>query len=315
MGQLIKIVDCISRYEQNIYLYPSRFVKLKKQQWELLLTRFEEEGKEYQLIEKEPAQYHKPRLKDKLLNIVKRNKETMIEEVAEEETNHNEESFSFTADYHVRPTSTKELKQMYLDQLFRTQLKWASSTLFSESSLPRSYYYNEQLKYLLQRFPDTFLVLFQPILKLGQAPVSLDTIVLTPTEVICLHFLDGAELTAYTGSAGRFWLAKKENEQKILNPLISLNRTVTVVKKILDKHDVTLPVQKVVLCREGYIDYPSVPFDVTLIDRKEYPSWFINQRQTKAPLKSQQLLAAQALLTYAERISFERSEWSDIGEG
>ena len=30
MGQLIKLQDYVSRYEQNIFHYPSRFVLLKK---------------------------------------------------------------------------------------------------------------------------------------------------------------------------------------------------------------------------------------------------------------------------------------------
>ena len=34
MGQLIKLQNYTSRYEQNIFHYPSRFVMLKKQQWD-----------------------------------------------------------------------------------------------------------------------------------------------------------------------------------------------------------------------------------------------------------------------------------------
>jgi hypothetical protein len=41
MGQLIKLKDCTTRYEQNIYHYPARFVALKKQQWDKLQKRWE----------------------------------------------------------------------------------------------------------------------------------------------------------------------------------------------------------------------------------------------------------------------------------
>ena len=34
MGQLIKLKDYTTRYQQNIYHYPARFVALKKQQWD-----------------------------------------------------------------------------------------------------------------------------------------------------------------------------------------------------------------------------------------------------------------------------------------
>jgi hypothetical protein len=44
MGQLIKLQDYISRYETDIFTYPSRFVRLKKQQWERTKTNWENEG-------------------------------------------------------------------------------------------------------------------------------------------------------------------------------------------------------------------------------------------------------------------------------
>jgi hypothetical protein len=34
MAQLIKLLDYVSRYETDLYRYPSQFVRLKKQQWE-----------------------------------------------------------------------------------------------------------------------------------------------------------------------------------------------------------------------------------------------------------------------------------------
>ena len=41
MGQLIKLQDYTSRYEQNIYHYPARFVTLKNQQWEKVQRNWE----------------------------------------------------------------------------------------------------------------------------------------------------------------------------------------------------------------------------------------------------------------------------------
>ena len=40
MAQLIKLQDYVSRYEQDIYRYPSQFIKLKKQQWEKLKAAY-----------------------------------------------------------------------------------------------------------------------------------------------------------------------------------------------------------------------------------------------------------------------------------
>ena len=40
MAQLIKMQDYISRYEQDIYRYPTQFAKLKKQQWDKLKAAY-----------------------------------------------------------------------------------------------------------------------------------------------------------------------------------------------------------------------------------------------------------------------------------
>lgn len=40
MAQLIKMQDYISRYEQDIYRYPTQFARLKKQQWDKLKAAY-----------------------------------------------------------------------------------------------------------------------------------------------------------------------------------------------------------------------------------------------------------------------------------
>ena len=40
MAQLIKLQDYVSRYEQDIYRYPSQFIKLKKQQWDKIKAAY-----------------------------------------------------------------------------------------------------------------------------------------------------------------------------------------------------------------------------------------------------------------------------------
>ncbi|WP_054753276.1 hypothetical protein [Piscibacillus salipiscarius] len=43
MGQLVKLQDYISRYETDIYKYPGQFIRLKKDQYERLVARWEQE--------------------------------------------------------------------------------------------------------------------------------------------------------------------------------------------------------------------------------------------------------------------------------
>ena len=41
MAQIIKIHDCISRYELDPYHYMNQFIRLKKERWEALLEAFD----------------------------------------------------------------------------------------------------------------------------------------------------------------------------------------------------------------------------------------------------------------------------------
>ncbi|MDE5052353.1 hypothetical protein NDK25_08480 [Niallia taxi] len=52
MAQLIKLKDYISRYQQNILQYPSRFVRLEKQEWEGVKGAFD--SKDMQIFYETP---------------------------------------------------------------------------------------------------------------------------------------------------------------------------------------------------------------------------------------------------------------------
>lgn len=325
MGQLIKLQDYVSRYEQNIYLYPTRYVKLKKQHWgkvkstwehnddSLFAEQFLPPQETYDWLEED-----KQPLMDKLKGLLKRNKKE-IEEVevnktelgksADEETLE-EINLDFQTTFSYRPDNQEELKQQFLDQILRFQMKWASSTLTEKSFVDKSFYYDERLKYLLQRFPDTFLVLYSPLFLLKKAPVEVDTIILTPTGAWCITFLEEEDLSVFTGSKDRFWVKRwKGIEKKVLNPLLALNRTGKIVQQIFQMQDIDLPIHKAVLCRNGYIDYPAVPFDIKLVEKRNHEEWFKSMRTLNSPLKHVQLKGAQSLLQYCQTTSLRRLEW------
>lgn len=169
MGQLIKLQDYISRYEQDIFLYPSRYVRLKKQRWAQLLDAWEnndgrffgpEPGQaedDWKLEEKQP-------LSERIKGIfsLKRKSED-AEPVPEKAV---EEKLDFDPQFASRPDTADELKQQFLDQLFRFQMKWASSTIMEKSFVQRSFFYDPELRFLLQRFPDTYLLLYKPVFRL-----------------------------------------------------------------------------------------------------------------------------------------------------
>lgn len=321
MGQLIKLQDYVSRYEQDIFLYPSRFVRLKRQQWERLKDIWENGDVNNKNSQKDLSillEDEKQPIIDKIKWIFRlRSKENEDDIIVRDEENEQEEDFGlqFTASFSIRPNSIEELKQQFLDQLFRFQMKWASSTLTEKSMVNHKYYYDEKLKFFLQRFPDTFLVLYNPVFLLKEAPVELEIIMVTPIDVWCISFLEEENHAVFIGSKNRFWSKRYENtEKKILNPLLALNRTEKIIQKLFRLHEIDLPIRKVVLSRNGYIDYQEVPYDVRLVEKRNLDEWFTSLRRLRSPLKHKQLKAAQMLLEYCQTTSMRRMEWEIFDE-
>jgi hypothetical protein len=326
MGQLIKLQNYTSRYEQNIFHYPSRFVMLKKQQWDKWQQEWNQ-SKELVILTKPPQVQtertevgKKQHLIGKIKTLFQRKSEKESNTEAEfmpTEPNHEEEVEEFIEypPFFKRPESVTELKQLFLNHLFNFQIKWATSTLTEKSMLNKRYLFDERLKYFLQRFPDTFLVMYRPIFSLKKASIEVECVLISPTDIWCITFIEDRELSVFIGSQEKFWEVRNQKEvKKVLNPLISLNRTEKIVKQILQLNGIEFPIQKVLLSRNGYIDYPSLPFGVKLVDKSKYEEWFQSMRSLRIPLKSTQLKAAKELLDFCQTTSIKRQEWEDQGE-
>lgn len=317
MAQLIKLQDYVSRYQQNILLYPSRFVRLKKQKWEGVKRAFETNkllSIYTEATDKEDtAERETFLIKIKgLINRKPKEEETVFFSNETEMTvlQERELSFDYKTNGWNQPYNIEELKLQFLNQLFEFQMKWASSTLTEKSLVKKSYYYDETLKYYIQRFPDTYLVLYKPLFLLKNAPIELDTIIITPTDIWCITIIEEEDSAVFVGSKEKFWIKKNENEEiKILSPVISVNRTEKIVKSILDKEEIILPIKKVILTRNGYVDYPTAPFDIKVIEKRNYDEWFAFMRNNRSPIKAIQLKAAENLLHYCLTTSVRRYEW------
>lgn len=83
----------------------------------------------------------------------------------------------------------------------------------------------------------------------------------------------------------------------------------SIVSQLFELYEVNLPIKKVVLSRNGYVDYPETPYDIDLLDKRTFPEWFDRMRSISSPLKAQQLKGAQALLDYCQTTSSIRPEW------
>ncbi|MDQ0245947.1 hypothetical protein J2S09_003525 [Bacillus fengqiuensis] len=314
MAQLIKLQDYVSRYEKDIYHYPAQYIRLKKKNWQSVKTAFEsghllrDFGFTGPTIIEEPEQPSKKPVIQLLRGLLKRGKQpdSPMEEGNLDEFISSSEEESFLNAFTTEPKTIDDLKVLFLDNLFDFQLKWASSTLWEQSRPDRHFYYDDALKYFLQRFPDTYLVLYKPIFLVKKAPVETDIILVSPTETWCISLLEGKEGSVFQYSKERFWneLIGK-TQRKVLNPLIGLNRMEQIVRKLYERNNVDFPIHKVILNRNGFIDCPSVPYGIQMIDKRNYSQWFAQLRQLSSPLKHVQLKAAQALLANSQTTSLQ----------
>ena len=316
MAQLIKLQDYVSRYEQDIYRYPSQFIKLKKQQWDKIkaaylageLDQLYSQSYENQLIDEAYEEEEKKSVLQKMKGIFRRKQEEAP--VIEVEIQKKEENI-FSLHIPSDTASLEDLKHTFLNQLLHFQMKWGSSTIHEKSFVDDTFYLDEKLRFFLQRFPDTFLVLYKPVFRLKNAPVEVDVILISPMDAWCITFLEAEEDAAFIGSSEKFWARRhhKYPDKKVLNPFLSVNRMGSIVKQLFDLYDVSLPIKKVVLSRNGYIDYPLAQYDIDLLDKRTFPGWFEKMRKVSTPLKHQQLKGAQALLDYCQTTSTRRIEW------
>ncbi|CAM4233017.1 NERD domain-containing protein [Lederbergia lenta] len=315
MAQLIKLQDYISRYENDLTRYPTQFVRLKKQQWEKMRNTWENPAF-LAINHVEEENQTKQSFIEKMKGLFQPEAENLSEELAvpiqKVEAGAEEEGqFAFSYTLPLQAKTETELKQAFLDQLLRFQINWASSTIAEKSFVDSTYYNDERLSHFLQRFPDTYFLLYEPIFLLKKAPVEVEVLILTPTEIWCCAFIEMEENAAYTGSPDHFWIKRSGGkEAKILNPGLSASRTEKIIKQIFSLYEVELPIRKAVISRNGYLDYPDAPNDLTMLDKRSYEEWFQKMRTSGSPLKMMQLRAAKALLEYCQTTSFRRPDWN-----
>lgn len=307
MGQLIKLQDYVSRYEQDIYHYSSQFVRLKNQQWTNLKKAYENSDINDWIIgaensdsdEKQNEPVRKSQLSEKFMKIFNRVKGIESVSLQEEQTiaKPEQELGRFLKSV---PRTENDLKQQFLDRIFHFQLKWASSTLREKSVVNANYIYDQKLRYFLQRFPDNCLILYKPVFQFENASVELDILLMTPTEIWCLTFLEAEEDAVFLADKGRFWTRRHHNrvDKKVLNPYISINRMEQIINRILSSKGIDMPIRKGILCRNGYIDDVNAIHTEMMIDKRSYTKWFEGMRNNQSPIKNQQLKSGQILLDY-----------------
>ena len=326
MAQLIKLQDYISRYQVDLTRYPTQFVRLKKGQWDRVKTQWEQGGElqEWEHIEEEVEQSKKMSILRKLKLFAKReNKEEVVEDI--ETVDHTndltdqdyvldeETALHFEANIMYQPQTLHELKRLYLNQFFQFQMQWASSTLREKSYIDPKFLRDTFLRAMLQTLPDNYLIFYYPIIKLKKAPVELDIIIMMPTECVCITMIENEDQAVFVGSSDRFWLKKVgKDERKVLNPMIQLSRMETILKQLFALENIEMPIRKVLLSRNGFIDYPGSAYNVQFVDKRKFPDWIEDIRKSYSPMKHMQIRAAQSILNHVQTTSFNRNIWQNV---
>ncbi|MGY0694746.1 NERD domain-containing protein [Virgibacillus sp. FSP13] len=294
MAQLIKLEDYVSRYGWNVFRYPSQYIRLKQENWNKLNGLWDDQN---ETLEQDKQDTNST----KHTSTISKWKAFFKREVIEEEPVHEE----------ALPKTEHELKQYFLDKLYPIQLKWASSTVTELSFMEKSYYHDATLKYFLQRFPDTYLLMYYPTFRLKNAPIDGEVIFISPIGIEIIYLLeDKADLIMVTDE--RTWIMETNHTQsKILSPIVALKRTEQIIKSILSKNDIDFPVKKVVLSRTNHIIGESESYHTNIIGKQGYEKWFEEKRKLKSPLKNRQLKVADALLKHCQTTSVKRPEWEE----
>ncbi|MFC7686774.1 nuclease-related domain-containing protein [Ureibacillus sp. GCM10028918] len=324
LAQLVKLQDYISRYQIDLSRYPTQFVRLKKIQWDRVKQQWVsgEEISQWEQIEEQAESKESKRTfsffeKFKIKKSAKQVENLEDVEITNELINQEDEipeeetTLFFEPNIVYKPNTIEELKKMFLDQFFHFQIKWASSTVREKSYVDPKFLRDTLLRNILQSFPDSFLVFYYPIIKVKKAPVELDIVLLTPTECLCITVVEQENQAVFVGEGDRFWTKKfGKTSNKLLNPLIQLNRMESIISKLFIENDVEMPIRKVLLSRNGYFDYPGTVFNVQFIDKRDFTSWLQHLRHYSSPMKHMQMRAAKAILQTVQTTSFNRDIWN-----
>lgn len=307
MAHLIKLEDYVSRYQNDMYRYPSQFSRLKRERWKRLKIEWEESylnnNPSVEKFVEKLVEQHQQTIKgtfNKFKNWYKKGQEQpeVFYEDFKEPT------------YQFKYKTLPELKINFLKELYEFQLNWASSTMLEKSQMKNLYFYDIALKWLLQSLPDNYFLLYYPIITYPRATSQFDILLIGPTDIWCIVNLRGKENTIFQTFSERYWLEINGNEEaKIINPFLSLNRMSTIIKRILVDTGLDITVQKAVLSLEGYIDVEAPWSGAQFLDKRGCKTWNEKLKNNSSPIKSNQLKFSQALLNVCQTTSVARTDY------
>ncbi|QKS72108.1 hypothetical protein FLK61_36215 [Paenalkalicoccus suaedae] len=300
MAQLLKLSDYVSRYEIDMYRYPSRYVRLKKERWTRLKQDFDATRKGLDSL----PLYHQYEEEDSLFK-------KAINRFRKKKT---EDNIPLPTNENLRHKTLDELKLSFKEELFQFQLNWASSTVSEISPIKRAYEFDTLLQFLVKELPDTFFIMYEPVLYARKAPVEMDILIISPTDIWLLVPLKGSKDAIFTIESDRYW-TKQENGvvEKFLHPSIRLKRMRTVLEQILEDVDHTLTIRQGIIAKDSFIDLPQASQRVQLIDKRTIQRFRQTLLKNQSPIKNAQLKVSDKLLMHSMTVSQSRLQ-EEIGE-
>ncbi|WP_257351568.1 hypothetical protein [Pseudalkalibacillus decolorationis] len=290
MAQLLKLEDCISRYEADVFRYTGQYTRLKRDRWERVKTNWEDRINST-VSSRDPQE---PVDDKKWWRKRSEQPEILLE------------NFYIKADI----SSIEELKTQFMDEIFRFQLKWASSTLTEKSRLSHSTPSDSCLKFLLTELPDNYLLLYKPILQMKNAATQLDVILIGPDSVHCLVFIDISTDTIVTGTKGRFWSSvEAKQSQQMISPVPAIQRMNYFLDRCVNLTLLDLKVHYTLVAKEGIINNDTTPSYIKIIDQRTFKDWHLRLKRQPSPIKFKQLKAAKAIIEHGVSSSYKRPEW------
>lgn len=293
MAHLIKLEDYISRYQFDLHRYPSQFARMKRERWYYMKSKWEQAQYELVDLEAEDSEEQSNFLAKTFQRI------TSWRDRSEDESDH--------IDYENerwKHMTLEEVKDIFLRDLFRSQLRWASSSLLEESTIHPLYRRDDWLRFFSQQFPDNYFLMYKPVFYIKKAPVELDLILISPTSIYCITLLEGHEYSVFEASSNRFWIEHiNQKRKKRLSPLLSIARMETVIGSIMKKERQSFPIERLILSPNSLIDYSNHSPNVTIIDRRNFDQWHKQMKNHPSPLKHDQMKITSLLLDYCHTVS------------
>ncbi|SES14248.1 nuclease-related domain-containing protein [Salisediminibacterium halotolerans] len=297
MAQIVKLSHYVSRYEIDIYRYPSRYVRLKRERWNRLKQEWnaKQTGFPDAAVPQDGRIHRDSRLQRTVKRLFRR--KTASDDIPYPDFGH------------VHSRSLEDVKAVFQEELFHFQIGWASSTVSEVSRVKQAYYQDEMLRRLVKNLPDTFFIFYEPVCFMKKAPVELDIVIVSPSDIWVIKPLAGDGDTIYTKSSERYWEKRgKERTETFLSPMYDLNRMRTVIEHLLEEEGISLPVYQAVVAKDSFLDVSSHSTRTKLIDKRTIDSFMQKLINNQAPIKHTQLKIADALLCNVQTVSESRIE-------